>query len=586
MFDRSFTHGIFHISNARGRQFVCACVVLACCCLLGTKARAQSFEKELSASEKVAVTIRNASGRVTVEASDEAEKKIYIKAESSGALVTEQNVRAVAEKDFIEIDVASTEKKRIDLFVRVPARARVKVVTKAGAVDIIGNVAEAEVETTTGTIRAAVPMDAVRYNFIWQASRPRYFSDVELAKEKEKAGGEFTLNGKLGDAKAKQNARIELRFSTERGVILFNVDPSMVPADLRERPFTKAAQAIIASGDDDLIEAIRKVSPRLFADYTRGLPSHDANAPTLAVRRASVNVATPVEGQTMRVNASVTDRSGRAVTDLKAADFTVTENNQPRKVLSVVAASAPFNLVLLLDVSGSVEERLDFIRKAGRSFLNTASAQDRIAIISFRDDIQLISDFSTDRRSLATSLDQIDAGGATALYDALAYVLVHTLKPLRNERTAIVILSDGDDNKSFVPFPSLLDSTRESGALIYPVYVPSGLIPANGSSLNAKTAAGSEAMLDPLRSRYLTVTSRADEEGRKLASASGGVYYPVTRLEELQKAYDDVVTQLRLSYTVTYESSAADAQDRRVRVRVNRNGASVRLSPAVSAAAR
>jgi len=585
MFDGRFTHRLSHIPIARENQFASLCLALAFCCLPGVKARAQNFEKELRAPEKVTITIRNPGGRVTVEASDEAEKKVYLKAESSGAPVTEQNVRAVAAKDSIEIDVAAPEKKRIDLFVRVPARARVKVITKAGAVDIIGNIAEAEVETTTGTIRAAVPLDAVRYNFIWQASRPRYFSDVELAKEKEKAGGEYTLSGKLGDAKAKQNARVELRFSTMRGVILFNVDPMMVPADLRERPLTKAAQAIVASGDEDLIEAIRKVSPRLFADYTRGLPSHDASAPTLAVRRAAVNVATPVEGQTMRVNASVTDRNGRAVTDLKAADFTVTENNQPRKVTGVVPASAPFNLVLLLDVSGSVEERLDFIRKAGRNFLNTASAQDRIAIISFRDDIQLISDFSTDRRLLATSLDQIDAGGATALYDALAYVLVHTLKPLRNERTAIVVLSDGDDNKSFVPFPSLLDSTRESGALIYPVYVPSGLIPANGSSI-AKTMAGSEAALDPLRSRYLTVTSRADEEGRKLASASGGVYYPVTRLEELQKAYDDVVTQLRLSYTITYESNAADAQERRVRVRVNRNGASVRLSPAVSAATR
>lgn len=585
MFDGRFTHCLSHTPNARENQFASLCLALAFCCLLGMKARAQNFEKELSAPERVTITIRNPGGRVTIEASDEAEKKVYFKAESSGAPVTEQNVRAVAAKDSIEIDVAAPEKNRIDLFVRVPARARVKVQTKAGAVDIVGNIAEAEVETTTGTIRAAVPLDAVRYNFIWQASRPRYFSDVELAREKEKAGGEYTLSGKLGDAKAKQNARVELRFATERGVILFNVDPMMVPADLRERPLTKAAQAIVASGDEDLIEAIRKVSPRLFADYTRGLPSHDANAPTLIARRTTVDVATPVEGQLMRVNGSVTDRNGRAITDLKAPDFTVTENNQPRKVVSVAPASAPFNLVLLLDVSGSVEERLDFIRKAGRNFLNTASAQDRIAIISFRDDIQLISDFSTDRRLLATSLDQIDAGGATALYDALAYVLVHTLKALRNERTAIVVLSDGDDNKSFVPFPSLLDSTRESGALIYPVYVPSGLIPANGSSI-AKTTAGSEAALDPLRSRYLTVTSRADEEGRKLASASGGVYYPVTRLEELQKAYDDVVTQLRLSYTITYESNAAEAQERRVRVRVNRNGASVRLSPAVSASAR
>jgi VWFA-related protein len=425
-----------------------------------------------------------------------------------------------------------------------------------------------------------VPTDAVRYNFLWEASRPRYFSDVELSKVKEKAGGSFVISGKLGDAKAKSEARVELRFTTERGVMLFNVDPAMVPSDLRERPLTKAAQAIIESGDEDLIEAIRKVSPHLFADYTRGLPPHTGDAPTLVTRRNAPNVATPFAGQLMRVNASVTDRNGRAITNLKASDFTIIENNKERKVTDVTPTNAPFNLVLLLDVSGSVEERLDFIRKAGRAFLNTASAQDRIAIISFRDDIQLISDFSTDRRLLASRLDQIDAGGATALYDALAYVLVQTLKPLRGERTAIVVLSDGDDNRSFIPFPSLLEATKESGALIYPVYVPSELIPEDSA------AAGAETTLDPLRSRYLTVTSRADAEGRRLAGASGGVYYPVTRLDELQRAYDDVVTQLRISYTITYESNASDARERRVRVRVNRDGAIVRLSPAVNVAAR
>ncbi len=125
--------------------------------------------------------------------------------------------------------------------------------------------------------------------------------------------------------------------------------------------------------------------------------------------------------------------------------------------------------MLLLDVSGSVEERIDFIRKAARDFLNTASPQDRIAIISFRDDIQIISDFSTDRKLLSQKLDEIDAGGATALYDALGFVLADTVKQLRGERTAMVILSDGDDNKSFVPFPAILEAIIESGALIYPL---------------------------------------------------------------------------------------------------------------------
>ena len=71
---------------------------------------------------------------------------------------------------------------------------------------------------------------------------------------------------------------------------------------------------------------------------------------------------------------------------------------------------------------------MDFIRKAARDFLRTTSPQDRISIISFRDDIQVISDFSTDRQMLSRKLDEIDAGGGTALYDALGYVLAEPLK--------------------------------------------------------------------------------------------------------------------------------------------------------------
>ena len=279
----------------------------------------------------------------------------------------------------------------------------------------------------------------------------------------------------------------------------------------------------------------------------------------------------------MRFNASVTDRHGRAIGGMKESDFTVFENGVERRVTNVAQTSEPFNLVLLLDVSGSVEERMDFIRKAARDFLNTASPQDRIAIISFREDVQIVSDFSTDRRMLSKKLDEIDAGGATSLYDALGYVLTDTLKKFRGERTAIVVLSDGDDNKSFVPFPAILEAISESGALVYPLYVPSGLIP-------EASVPNPEVTIDPLRTRYLTLTTRAEEEGRKLAAASGGVYYPIRYLGELQKAYDDVVVQLRTAYTITYASNSRSSGSPRVRVRANREGASVRLSPVVGLA--
>jgi Ca-activated chloride channel family protein len=538
---------------------------------------AQSLERDLSATEKATVSIRNRNGRVVVTASDE-QKGVSLKAESAGEAVAESDVVSSVKGNLVEIVVrARREQDRIDLTVRVPSRSHVKVLSEAGAIDVIGNLALAEVETNTGTIRTDVPTDAVRLNLLWLASRPRYFSDVELPKVKEKAGGLFEISGTIGNKAAKRDDRVELYFKTARGVVIFNVNPNLVPSDLRERPLTEAVRAIVRSGDSGLIDAVRKVSPRYFGDYAKTLPPLK-ETPSLVARRPPWLVATSAGGQLMRLNVNVTDRNGRSLAGLKTSDFSVFENGQERQVTDVETASAPFNLVLLLDVSGSVEEHINFIRKAARNFINTVSPRDRVAIISFRDDIQVISDFTTDHALLSERLKDIDAGGATALYDALGYTLVEQLKPLRGERTAVVILSDGDDNKSFVPFDAILDAVIESGALIYPLYVPSELVRESSVPTPEKT-------IDPLRTRYLTLTTRAEEEGRKLATASGGVYYPITQLDELQRAYDDIVAQLRLSYRITYASNSASARDRRIRVRVNRDGASVRVSPAVEASA-
>ena len=85
-----------------------------------------------------------------------------------------------------------------------------------------------------------------------------------------------------------------------------------------------------------------------------------------------------------------------------------------------------------------------------------------------------------------------------------------------------------------------------------------------------------------MRTKYLTITTRAAEEGQKLAEASGGVFYSIKRIDDLQKAYDDIVAQMRTAYTITYNSNGSSSGHRRIRVRANREGASVRLSPAVA----
>ena len=543
--------------------------------LLGAQiTRAQAYSRQFDTSDKPSISIINRNGRVSVIASDEQQKQVSLEARSPGSPVDPTDITADAKGGRIEIDVrARSDKDRIDLIVRVPSRSKIDIESEAGSVDVVGNIESASVKTNTGTIHADVPLEAVKYEFLWTASKPRFMSDVELPEVKEKARGEFKLSGRLGDKKAEKEVRVALNFLTQRGVVLLNVDPSMAPSDLRERPLTEAAKSIVRSGNSELVDAIRKVSPKTFGDYSRTLPTLEKE-PTLRGRTSPGPIVSVVAPQLKRFNASVLDKFGRAIGGMRETDFTVFENGVERHITNVIATNEPFNLVLLLDVSGSVEERMDFIRKAARDFLRTASPQDRIAILSFRDDIQVISNFTTDRQLLSRKLDEIDAGGGTALYDALGYVLAEMIKQLRGERTAVVVMSDGDDNKSFLPFPAILEALRESGVLIYPLYVPSGLIPES-------SVPRAEVTIDPTRTRYLTLTSRAEDEGRKLAAASGGVYYPIRRIEDLQKAYDDVVLQLRTAYTITYASNSISATPPRLSVRTNRDGASVRLSPAI-----
>jgi len=255
----------------------------------------------------------------------------------------------------------------------------------------------------------------------------------------------------------------------------------------------------------------------------------------------------------------ITDLKNRAIAGLGPRDFEVIEAGVQREIVSVERSSAPFNLVLLLDVSGSVENYVNFIRKAARSFIDTVDSRDRVSIVIFNEDVKVLSKFTTDKGRLSESLDTFDAGGGTAYYDALAFTVADTLRPLKGGRTAIVVLTDGDDNRSFLAFESLVGPIQESGALVYPLYVPSGLI--------AAAAAGAD--IDPLRKKYMSLSAKSEGEGERLAKISGGVYYPISEVGQIQKAYSDIVVQMRSAYTITFRSDpTVPAQDtRRLRIR-------------------
>lgn len=523
---------------------------------------AQDVVREVSGNS---IEIVNRSGRVLAkaEALPDGKKIGSLTATSpKGVSDAEIKITNVSGRTLIMVS-ASDAKKRIDLSLTLPERTSIKVETAAGGVEAMGNFASIIAKTETGTIAVDVPAEDLTYNFLWTESRPRYLADFDIADVKEKTAGRFEIKGgrkaetrAAGSVPSEISKSVSLILSTARGIILLNVSPNEVMSDLRERPLTNAAKAIVRSGDSLLMEAIRRASPKYFGDYTRTLPPI-SNEPSFAKKGTRLDVPN-AEMKTALVR--VTDLKNRAIDNLTADDFEVTESGTPREIVSVKQSTAPFNLVLLLDVSGSVENYVNFIRKAARNFVETVDTNDRVSIVMFNEDVKVLSTFTTDKQKLSKSLDTFDAGGGTAYYDALAYAVADTLRPMKGERTAIVILTDGDDNRSFLAFDSLMGSIQESGALIYPLYVPSALI--------AAAAANPNADIDPVRRKYMSLSAKAEGEGERLAKVSGGVYYPITDIAQIERAYRDIVVQLRTAYNITFKSEAQS---------VNGNGTSPRI---------
>ncbi|MEZ5344089.1 MAG: VWA domain-containing protein [Pyrinomonadaceae bacterium] len=561
--------------------------------------QAQSYKNDFQVKTGGTVEIRNPYGRVEIVTDPERTNEIAVEIDGSKS-ISSNDLRIDNKNSDLMIEVLPQTAKdiRLDFKIILPERLRINIETDEGAIHLIGDFAEAVASSNSGTIYADVSLENLDYKFQWTAAKPRFISDVDLEEVKEKAAGRYQIKGKLREEKkpkrvaivdtdqdgastTAENAEadkpagpVSLDFTTVRGIILLNVAPIEVPSNLRERPLTEAAKSIIRSGDAILVNAIRRSSPKFFGEYAATLPPRN-NLPVLtdADKRKD-----PSGIGVKKVTVQVTDINNRAISDLTRSDFSLSERGDEREIISVEPATAPFNLVLLLDVSGSIEHYVDFIRKAARNFIDTTSPEDRIAIVIFNEDVKPLSVLTKDRKMLSESLDTFDAGGGTAYYDSLGYVLTETLRPLKGERTAIVALSDGDDNRSFLPFSALLGAIQESGALIYPLYVPSGLIAASATNDPSKAA-------DPMRSRFLSLTSKAQSEGETLAKVSGGVYYPISRLSEIQEAYNDIVLQLRTAYTITYRSDSTDFRQDiaspRIKVKVNRETAFVKIGPIV-----
>ena len=171
----------------------------------------------------------------------------------------------------------------------------------------------------------------------------------------------------------------------------------------------------------------------------------------------TVKAQTPDPVDTIRIdtdlvnlNVSVVNRNAAlAAGHLEQKDFAVFENGAPQEILFFASGEAPFDLVLLLDLSGSTADKIGLIRKSAKRFVDAARPADRIAIFIFTAEIQVVSKLTNDHNALKKSIDDIEKPfGGTNFWDALRFVMEHVVGQSRaeNRRSAVVVMTDGVDN--------------------------------------------------------------------------------------------------------------------------------------------
>jgi len=190
-----------------------------------------------------------------------------------------------------------------------------------------------------------------------------------------------------------------------------------------------------------------------------------------------------IDSNLVNLNVSVVNRNpGTSAARLEQKDFAVSENGVPQEISFFASVDTPFDLVLLLDLSGSTSDKIGLIRKSAKRFVDAARPVDRIAIFSFSSEILSVSKFTNDHDALKKSIDDIeDPYGGTNFWDALRFVLEHVVGQSRieNRRSAVVVMTDGVDNAlpdvdgegSLTSFEDLLKIVQNSSTIVLPVYL-------------------------------------------------------------------------------------------------------------------
>jgi Ca-activated chloride channel family protein len=286
-----------------------------------------------------------------------------------------------------------------------------------------------------------------------------------------------------------------------------------------------------------------------FAQQT---PSDTISA-RMAPEALSLSIGAPhsrlrVDSTLVLIPVHVTTPSGTSVTNLNLEHFRLFEDNAEQKVTHFAKDDAPISIGLVFDTSGSMHNKIRKSSEAAATFFKTANAEDEFFLVEFNEHPKLTVPFTPDSLEIYRRIAHIHPFGRTSLLDAIHLALVQ-MKGAHNLRKAIVILSDGGDNRSRFTVSEVKNAMLESDVQMYAMGI-----------------------FDPEEIRRKT---SEEEKGPKLleslAEQTGGRLYYVDNLDDLATIGARIGNELRNQYLLGYSStnSSRDGKFRRVRVNLS-----------------
>lgn len=362
--------------------------------------------------------------------------------------------------------------------------------------------------------------------------------------------------------------------------LLFVLFVSVFPQSGRRitNPTTPVATTKIIA--EDTYSESRSYKPRrlLPPNYRKagGQKEESAETEVISNTNEEADEVIRVDSSIVTIPVAVYNKDGVYVSDITQDEIKVYEDGKEQEIAYFGVSERPFTVALLIDTSPSTEYKIGEIRRAAKSFVSLLKPEDRVLVMEFDNDPQVLTEATTNRQAIYKGIDKADFGNGTALYDAVDYALNRRLNKIEG-RKAIVLFTDGVDTVSKRSYDSTLNDAEESGTIVFPIYyntfmgfggtsggVSSGSI--NGGilpGLGRNQGYGSSAEEYALGKRYLD----------DLAAYTGGsIFQPDNSPGGLTRAFEGIAEELSRQYNLAYYPSKEGKQGQRktISVRVYR----------------